>query len=120
MPKVYGHRACKSLVEVAPKNHTHTADEVGAAAKSTSETVTVMAASWAGEAAPYTAVVPSELSTADNHLIVGVGGAVSAEQQEALAAAMIICTRQAEGGITLTAFGEKPVIDLPVNIICVG
>ena len=33
MPNVYGHRRCKSLVEVAEKNHKHTAEEVGAAAK---------------------------------------------------------------------------------------
>lgn len=91
-----------------------------AAKKSTSETVTVTAASWTGDEAPYTATVASTIATATNNLIVGAGGAVTAEQQEALAAAMIICTRQAEGGITLTAFGDKPEIDLPVNIICVG
>lgn len=29
MPKVYGHRACKSLVEVATEDHTHTLEELG-------------------------------------------------------------------------------------------
>lgn len=84
------------------------------------EAVTVTAASWAGDAAPFTATVASALATADNHLIVGAGGALTAEQQEAMAAAMIICTGQANGSITLSAFGDKPEIDLPVNIICVG
>lgn len=90
------------------------------AEKSTSETVTVTAASWTGKEAPFTAVVASEIATADNHLIVGAGGAITVEQQSAMVAAMIICTDQSAGSITLSAFGSVPEIDLPVNIICVG
>ena len=94
--------------------------EIGVAPKSNSQTVTVTAASWTGEEAPFVATVTTSLAKADNHLIVGAGGAVTAEQQEAMASAMIICTGQANGSITLSAFGDKPTIDLPVNIICVG
>lgn len=103
-----------------PNTWKPTPDEIGAAEKSTSETVTVTADLWTGDAAPYTATATSALATANNHLIVGAGGAVTAEQQKAMAAAMIICTGQTDGSITLTAFGNVPTIDLPVNIICVG
>lgn len=100
--------------------HEVTAEQIGAAKESTSATVVVTAASWTGDAAPYTATVATTLATVDNHLIVGAGGAVTTEQQEAMVAAMILCTGQTDGSITLSAFGDKPEIDLPVNIICVG
>ena len=93
---------------------------VGKAEQSQSATLTVEASAWTGDSAPYTATVSTSLATASNNLVVGTGGALTAEQQSAMAAAMIVCTAQADGNITLTAFGEKPEIGLPINVLEVG
>lgn len=82
--------------------------------------LTVASTAWAGDAAPYIATVACDGVTAESHIIVGVGGTLTADQQAAFAAAMIVCTAQAAGSITLTAFGEVPTIDLPVNVLEVG
>ena len=104
------------------KNNPHnvTAEQVGAAAKSRGVTLTVAASAWTGTEASYTATVACAIAKASNNLVVGAGGALTAEQQAAFAAAMIVCTAQATGSITLTAFGEVPTIDLPVNVLEVG
>lgn len=60
MPKVYGHRACKSLVEVAEKNHTHTAAQVGAAAKDHTHTPEEVGA------LPASTVIPDKVSMLEN------------------------------------------------------
>lgn len=82
--------------------------------------VNVLSTSWTGAAAPFTAMVTCSGVTASNHIIVGAGGALTAEQQSAMAAAMIVCTGQGANNITLSAFGEVPDIDLPVNVMIVG
>ena len=82
--------------------------------------VTVPSTSWAGAAAPFTATVTCNGVTASNHIIVGAGGALTAEQQAAMAAAMIVCTGQGANSITLSSFGTVPSIDLPVNVMIVG
>lgn len=82
--------------------------------------VNVLSTAWTGDAAPYTATVACNGVTADNHIIVGTGGALTADQQAAMAAAMIVCTGQGANSITLSAFGEVPDIDLPVNVMIVG
>lgn len=92
---------------------------LGAAAKSQAVALTVAASAWTG-AGPYSATVACTLATASNNLVVGAGGALTAEQMEAMVAAVIVCTAQAAGSITLTAFGDVPEIDLPVNVLEVG
>ena len=82
--------------------------------------LTVPASAWMGDEAPYMATVACSAVTTSNHLVVGSGGEVTVDQQKALVNAMIICTMQATGSITLTAYGKKPVIDLPVNVMVVG
>lgn len=93
---------------------------LGAAAKSQGVTLTLAASAWTGSEAPYTATVTCNIAKASNNLIVGAGGTLTAEQQASFAAAMIVCTAQAAGSITLTAYGEVPTIDLPVNVLEVG
>ena len=104
------------------KNNPHnvTAEQLGAAAKSQGVTLTVAASAWTGTEAPYMVTVDCAIAKAGNNLIVGTGGALTAEQHAAMAAAKIVCTGQADGAITLTAYGKVPTIDLPVNVLEVG
>lgn len=81
--------------------------------------LTIPASAWVGSG-PFVATVACSAVTASNHLVVGSGGEVTVAQQKALVNAMIICTKQATGSITLTAYGKKPVIGLPVNVMIVG
>lgn len=90
---------------------------IGAAAKSKKEMLIVPLSAWAGNEAPYTAIVDCAIATADNKLIVGVGGELTVEQHATYISAMVVCTGQAEGSITLSAFGNAPEIDLPVNVV---
>lgn len=115
--------AAKTAVEnhVTNKNNPHgvTRDQLGAAAKSQKAVLTVAASAWTGEG-PYIATVECPIATAGNNLEVGIGGKLTADQFAAIAAAMIVCTGQAAGSITLTAFGAMPEIDIPVNVLEVG
>ncbi len=101
------------------KNAQAARTNIGAASASKAMTLNVPASSWAG-AGPYTATVTCSFATANNNLIIGAGGALSKDQQEVMAAAMIVCTSQAAGSVTLTAFGKMPEINLPVNVLEVG
>lgn len=92
---------------------------LGAAKKSVATTLTVPVSAWEGDG-PYTVTVDCPNATASNNLVVGIGGELEAERYAAVAAAMIVCTAQADGSFTLTAFGEKPEIDLPINVLEVG
>ena len=50
----------------------------------------------------------------------GLSMSASKEQVEAAAAAMLKPTAKADGSITITAFGDVPEIDLPIEILIVG
>ncbi len=80
-------------------------------------TVTVASGSWNGSSAPYTNSVSVSGVTASNHILVSVGSSVTAAQYSAFADAQIVCTSQGDGSIVLSAFGDKPTIDLPVNVV---
>lgn len=78
---------------------------------------TVAAADWETENEVHTAEVACAFATADNVLIVGIAGTATEAQYMAMADARIVCSGQAEGAVTLTAYGLKPTIDLPISIV---
>ena len=71
---------------------------------------------WEGTEAPFTATVACEVATADNLLIVGAGGPMTKEENEAFQLANLVCTGQDDGEITFTAFGMLPMIALKINV----
>lgn len=84
-------------------------------------TVTLTAAGWVGDAAPYTqAVAVAEIAGADTAGTIGLAAGTTAEQYDAAAAGKLLLTAQAAGQITVSAFGEKPGVDIPVLITIVG
>ena len=93
---------------------------IGAPHKAKEHTASLTADGWTGDDAPYTQTVTVTGLPADAHLIVGLAPTVTAEDMEAAAAAMLLATAQAAGSITISAFGDKPVAELPILIMEVG
>lgn len=88
----------------------------------TSETVTatLLAASWTGTSAPYTYTLAVTGVTANSNQELLPALTITSEQLTALQAANIQDGGQAENSVTLTAFGDKPTIDLPIRVIVRG
>ena len=88
----------------------------------TSETVTatLLAASWTGSSAPYTYTLAVNGVTANSNQELLPALTITEEQLTALQAANIQDGGQAANSVTLTAFGDKPTIDLPIRVIVRG
>ena len=88
----------------------------------TSETVTatLLAASWTGTSAPYTYTLTVTGVTANSNQELLPALTITEEQLTALQAANIQDGGQAANSVTLTAFGDKPTIDLPIRVIVRG
>ena len=80
-------------------------------------TATLLAASWTGDAAPYTYTLPVSGVTATSNQEVLPALNITAEQLEALQSANIQDGGQAANSMTLKAYGDKPTIDLPIRVI---
>ena len=85
-----------------------------------SDTTATLSTTWTGSAAPYTQAVAISGMTADAKIEVGLASTATAEQYAAAAAAQLMCTAQAAGGITMTAYGEKPTVAIPILVRVVG
>lgn len=88
----------------------------------TSETVTatLLAASWIGSSAPYAYTLAVNGVTANSNQELLPALTITEEQLTALQAANIQDGGQAANSVTLTAFGDKPTIDLPIRVIVRG
>ena len=84
------------------------------------DTTATLSTTWTGSAAPYTQAVAISGMTADAKIEVGLASTATAEQYAAAAAAQLMCTAQAAGGITMTAYGEKPTVAIPILVRVVG
>ena len=83
-------------------------------------TATLLAASWTGDAAPYTytLAVTGVTTTSNQELLPALN--ITKKQLIALQAANIQDGGQAVNSVILTAFGDKPTIDLPIRVIVRG
>lgn len=109
-----------SMISEANQNASQALSTANSKAAVTSASVSVPASGWTGSSVPYTQTVSCSIATASNNLIVGVGGAMTQAQKEAIDNANIVCTGQASGTITLSAFGIKPTVDITVNVLGVN
>lgn len=112
--------ANESMITEANENASEALEAVQEKAEVTSETVTALASGWSSGSSPHTQTISCSIATADNNLIVGVGGALTGEQKTAIDMANIVCTGQDDGEITLTAYGVKPSVDIPINVLGVN
>lgn len=84
------------------------------------DTTATLSTTWTGSAAPYTQAVAISGMTADAKIEVGLASTATAEQYAAAAAAQLMCTAQTAGSITMTAYGEKPTVAIPILVRVVG
>lgn len=74
----------------------------------------LLASNWLGDSAPYTQTVEMDDVTADCCGVIGVSDTATAEQYTAAMDAVLRKTEQAEGTVTITAYEEKPTVDIPI------
>lgn len=93
---------------------------IGAAGTSAKTTASLAAATWSGSSAPYTYTLSMTGVTATSAVEILPTADITATQLEALQAANIVGGSQSSGSIVLRAFGDKPTIALPIQIVVRG
>ena len=91
-----------------------------ATTKSKTVPATLFASNWTGASAPYTYTLAVTGVTANSNQELLPALNITEEQLTALQAANIQDGGQAANSVTLTAFGDKPTIDLPIRVIVRG
>lgn len=92
----------------------------GAAPKSVGVTATATSAGWTGTAAPFTQIISIDGVTTTNNIEVGLASTMTLDQIKESTKCIIQCTAKGVNQITLTAFKNKPTIDLPIQVIILG
>ena len=82
-----------------------------------STTAIAYAGWWGGGAAPYTCTINIANVTASNVVEVGLASNANDDQVKACMKASIAKITQANGSITLYAYGAKPTVDIPLSIV---
>lgn len=79
---------------------------------------TLFASAWSGDSAPYTQTVDLgvTVSSGQNGLI-GISPSATETQRAVYRAAVLSVTAQGGTGVTITADGEKPAVDIPAEVI---
>ena len=90
------------------------------AAKSNALALTATASGWTGNSEPYTQTITATGVTSSVNIELGVGGSLTSEQLDAILAAKIVCTAKGTNSVTLSAYGEKPTVDLPFAVFILG
>lgn len=83
---------------------------------STTVNMTLYAETW--NAGTYTITNDLITSTSNQEIVTAVG--ITADQYQALSAAMIVDGGQSAGSLTLKALGTAPTIDVPIRVIYRG
>ncbi len=74
---------------------------------------------WSDDS-PYVQTISVDGLAAEQNGIITIGQNITTEQFEDVVAAEIRITDQADGTLTVTAYGDKPTRDIPVTIILLG
>ena len=100
--------------------YTITPASIGAAPISTTTEVTLAAASWSGDSAPYTYTLTVNGVTDTSTQEIVFATSINLEQLTAGQNANIQDGGQSANTIVLKAWGEKPTVDLPIRVIMRG
>lgn len=90
------------------------------APKSVAVEVNAPSSSWDGSSAPYTLALTVNGVTADNNIEVGLASSATLDEIKISMKSIIQCTAQATNQITLTAYKNKPTVDLPIQVLIIG
>ena len=88
--------------------------------KNTSTSVTASSGSWSGSAAPYTNTISVSGVTTSNIVEVGLSSSATDDQVKACMSASIAKITQANGSITLYAYGTKPTTNIPLSVVLIN
>ena len=88
--------------------------------KSQSVAATLLASGWIGDEKPYTQAVVVSGLTAQQNGQASLAHTASAEQEAAAVKAILSVSAQADGTLTIKASGQKPSIDIPIEITLLG
>ena len=80
---------------------------------------TLLASAWSDDS-PYTQTVTVEGLKADSNGVISIAQKATSEQIEIVCDAGLYISNQADGTLTITAYGDKPNVDIPVIIILLG
>ena len=80
---------------------------------------TLLASDWSDDS-PYTQTVTVEGLKADSNGVISIAQNATSEQIEIVCDAGLYISNQADGTLTITAYGDKPNVDIPVIIILLG
>lgn len=83
---------------------------------STGISVTATSSSWSANS-PYTQSITATGVTASNNIIIAPGGGMTSAQYDAICDAKMVCTAQAANSITMTCFGTKPTVNIPLSVV---
>ena len=79
----------------------------------------LLMSAWSDDS-PYVQTISVEGLNADQNGIITIGQNITTEQLEDVVAADMRISDQADGFLTVTAYGDKPTCDIPVTIILLG
>ncbi len=79
----------------------------------------LLMSAWSDDS-PYVQTISVEGLNADQNGIITIGQNITTEQLEDVVAADMRISDQADGSLTVTAYGDKPTRDIPVIIILLG
>ena len=79
----------------------------------------LLMSAWSDDS-PDVQTISVEGLTADQNGIITIGQNITTEQLEDVVAADMRISDQADGSLTVTAYGDKPTRDIPVTIILLG
>ena len=88
--------------------------------KSETVSATLLATGWVGEDRPFTQTVAVAGLGAEQNGSAQVAKSANEEQESAAVRANLKVTGQAEGTLTITARGEKPTVDIPIEVTLLG
>ena len=81
--------------------------------------LTLTANDWSNNT-PATQTLTATGVTANNNILLVIGSSATSAQYDAACEAKLLCTAQAANSITVTAYGDKPDVAIPISVMIFG
>ena len=110
------------LVNFTATDLTGAANELKAevtAVKSTGISITALSANWSSSS-PYTQSITAAGVSANSNIIVSLASNITSAAYDIACDAKLVCTGQGANSITMTCYGLKPAIDIPLSVVILG